>query len=130
MAFKLGGTHAVEPLPVLDNTIPKPAPVTASAEVVQQGEVMYQRHCAYCHGEGFRTGGVNPDLRRSPPGIHALWQEIARDGLFSSAGMVGFGQFLTEEDAEAIRQFTLSEANRVYALQEADRKASAGEAAR
>lgn len=122
MAFKLGGTHKVEPLPVLDRAIPQPAPVTASADVVARGEVMYQRHCAYCHGDGFRTGGVNPDLRRSPAGIHALWQQIVRDGLFSNAGMVGFAQFLTEDDAEAIRQFTLSEANRVYALQQAQQK--------
>ncbi len=117
LAFKLGGDHALPPPQVDDSPLPKPAPVTASAEVVHRGEVMYQRHCAYCHGDGFRTGGVNPDLRRSPPEIHNLWQQIVRDGILSSIGMVGFGQFLTPDDAEAIRQFTLSEANRQYALE-------------
>ncbi|MFK7975414.1 MAG: PQQ-dependent dehydrogenase, methanol/ethanol family [Halioglobus sp.] len=119
LAFKLGGKAKLPPRDDVPEPMPKPAPVTAGADVLYRGEVMYQRHCAYCHGDGFRTGGVNPDLRRSSPEIHGLWQQIVRDGILKSVGMVGFAQFLSESDAEAIRQYTLAEANRIYALEHA-----------
>ncbi|MFT4519673.1 MAG: quinohemoprotein ethanol dehydrogenase [Halioglobus sp.] len=115
MVYKLGGEAGLPPLAPDTSTMPKPMPVTASAEVVARGEVVYQRHCAYCHGDGFRTGGPNPDLRWSSEGIHGLWQDIVRGGILESIGMVSFAEFVSEEDAEAIRQFTLSEANRLYA---------------
>lgn len=121
LAYKLGGTHSLPPRTDKPLPMPKPAPVTAGADVLAQGEVMYQRHCAYCHGDGFRTGGVNPDLRRSSPQIHALWQEIVRGGILKAVGMVGFEQYLSADDAEAIRQYALSEANRIYALENATR---------
>jgi len=117
LVYKLGGTATLPPLPVDDRRIPEPAPVTASAEVVHRGEVVYQRHCAYCHGDGFRTGGPTPDLRRSTAQVHAMWQDIVRGGILQSLGMVSFAEFVSEEDAEAIRQYTLSEADRVYRLQ-------------
>lgn len=119
LAFKLGGAEELPPRTDTVEPMPKPAPVTAGADVLHQGEVMYQRHCAYCHGDGFRTGGVNPDLRRSSPEIHTLWQEIVLGGILKSVGMVSFAEFLTESDAEAIRQYTLAEANRIYVLENA-----------
>jgi mono/diheme cytochrome c family protein len=95
--------------------MPEPAPVTADAAVVRRGQVVYQRHCAYCHGDGLRTGGVNPDLRWSSRNVHDIWQDIVRGGVLKSLGMVGFAEYVTEEDAEAIRQYVLAEANRLYA---------------
>lgn len=117
--FKLGGKAEIPPPPEVDRTMPKPAPVTASAEVVHRGEVVYQRHCAYCHGDGFRTGGPTPDLRRSSAQVHDIWQDIVRGGILKSLGMVSFADYVSEQDAEAIRQYALSEANRIYALQQA-----------
>ena len=35
-------------------------------------------------------------------------------GMLQPAGMVSFSRFLTPADAEAIRQYALSEANRLY----------------
>jgi PQQ-dependent dehydrogenase (methanol/ethanol family) len=118
LVYKLGGTVEIPPPPEVDREIPKPAPVTASVEVVQRGEVVYQRHCAYCHGDGFRTGGPTPDLRRSSAQVHGIWQDIVRGGILKSLGMVSFAEFVSEQDAEAIRQYALSEANRIYGLQQ------------
>ncbi len=81
---------------------------------------MYERHCTYCHGAGLNTGGVTPDLRRSTSAIHEVWQQIVIDGVLASAGMVSFQDFITAEDAEAIRQYVLLDANRVYAAQESE----------
>jgi quinohemoprotein ethanol dehydrogenase len=114
LVYKLGGSHTLPALPVDSRQMPKPAPVTASADVVMHGEVVYQRHCAYCHGDGFRTGGPTPDLRWSTAQVHDIWQDIVRGGVLKSLGMVSFAEFVSEDDAEAIRQYVLSEANRVY----------------
>jgi quinohemoprotein ethanol dehydrogenase len=46
--------------------------------------------------------------------VHEQWQDIVRGGILSKLGMVSFEEFVSEDDAEAIRQYVLSEANRVY----------------
>ncbi|HSG88037.1 MAG TPA: PQQ-dependent dehydrogenase, methanol/ethanol family [Pseudomonadales bacterium] len=117
LVYKLGGTAELPPAPKDDAQMPAPAgPVTAGADVIDRGQVLYQRHCAWCHGDGLRTGGLTPDLRWSSAGIHAVWQQIVIEGALSSVGMVGFADYLSSEDAEAIRQYVLSEAHREYAL--------------
>ena len=79
--------------------------------------LVYHRHCAMCHGDSLRTGGVNPDLRWSGPAVHETWQDIVMDGVLSARGMVSFAEFISAGDAEAIRQYVLSEAQRLYAEQ-------------
>jgi PQQ-dependent dehydrogenase (methanol/ethanol family) len=118
LVFKLGGKALLPPVPARDRELPKPPAVTASAEVVEHGEVIYHRHCSYCHGDGMRTGGLTPDLRYSGPGVHDAWQDIVRDGVLKPVGMTGFAQYVTEEDAEAIRQYVLARANRLYQQQQ------------
>ena len=118
LVYKLGATHSLPPLPEDTRTMPKPEAVTADAAVVQRGQVVYQRHCSYCHGDGMRTGGVTPDLRWSAAGIHEIWNDIVLGGVLKTRGMVSFSDFVTEEDAQAIRQYVLAEANRLYRDQE------------
>jgi quinohemoprotein ethanol dehydrogenase len=114
LVYKLGANKQLPPETPINREMPKPAPATASAEVVKHGEVMFQRHCAYCHGEELRTGGVFPDLRWSSSDVHNMWQDIVRGGALKSLGMVNFDKFLSVDDAEAIRQYVLSEANKLY----------------
>jgi quinohemoprotein ethanol dehydrogenase len=80
MAFKLGGTAPLPPPRVDTRELPNPAPVTADAETIQRGEVVYQGHCSYCQGDGLRTGGVTPDLRWSTGQVHEIWQDIVLGG--------------------------------------------------
>ena len=114
IAFKLGGKAELAPPRVDTREMPQPAPVTADAAVLARGEVVYQRHCGYCHGDGFRTGGVTPDLRWSTAQVHDMWQEIVIGGALEARGMVSFRDYVSTDDAEAIRQYALSEANRLY----------------
>ena len=120
LVYRLDGKHELPPPVEQQPPMPEPAPVTADARVVEHGEVLYQRHCSYCHGDGLRTGGVTPDLRWSRPEIHRIWQDIVRGGILASLGMVSFADYISEEDAEAIRQYVLSEANRLYAERNPD----------
>ena len=118
MVFKLNGRQQLPPLPETDRRWPKPLAVTGDEQEISRGQVMYERHCTYCHGAGLNTGGITPDLRRSSAATHGIWQQIVIDGVLASGGMVSFRDFITPEDAEAIRQYVLLDANRVYAAQE------------
>ena len=117
LVFKLGGEAELPPMPDRERKVPEPAPVTASADVVDHGRMVYQRHCSYCHGDGMRTGGLTPDLRYASEFVHENWDEIVLRGRRSMLGMVAFEKFLDEEDSEAIRQYTLFEARRLYEQQ-------------
>jgi quinohemoprotein ethanol dehydrogenase len=127
LVYKLGADTEL-PEPVENKReMPKPAPVTASADVIKHGQALFQRHCSYCHGDELRTAGVNPDLRWSSEDVHERWQSIVRGGALKTLGMVNFDKYLTEEDAEAIRQYVLSEANRLYAYKHKQNSAASGE---
>ena len=114
LVFKLGGDAELPPIPDFKRKLPKPAPVTATTEVIDQGRMVYQRHCSYCHADGMRTPGLTPDLRYASALVHENWNDIVLKGRLSTVGMVGFEKFISEDDAEAIRQYTLYEANRLY----------------
>ncbi len=117
LVYKLGGNHTLPPVSAEPElAMLKPAPVTADNEQVQQGLVLFARHCSFCHGDGLRSSGLVPDLRYSQAAIHQLWQDIVRGGILERNGMVSFAQYLSAEEAELIRQYVLSEANRVYEL--------------
>ena len=75
----------------------------------------YHRHCYYCHGDSVKSGGVIQDLRYSQNTDKDTWKSIVIDGVLTPAGMVSFKEYITEEEAEAIRQYTLSQANKTYA---------------
>ena len=114
MAFKLGGKAELPPARVDNREMPRPAPATADAATLERGEIVYHRHCGVCHGDGLRTGGVTPDLRWSSGQTHEMWQDIVLGGVLRERGMVSFSAYLSPDDAEAIRQYVLAEANRLY----------------
>ncbi len=115
LVYKLHGTAQLPPMPKDERVMTKPAPATAGADVIAQGQKFYQRHCRYCHGDGLRTGNLMPDLRWSSSAVHEQWQDIVIGGSLTPLGMVSFKDYLTTENAEAIRQYVLSEAGTVYA---------------
>lgn len=122
LVYKLGGKQQLPVVKEEQQEMPKPAPVTAAAEVVAHGKVLYHRHCSYCHGDGLRTGGVTKDLRWSAvPAAPEAWQNIVIDGAMSTVGMVSFKDYLSVDEAEAVRQYVLSAANRSYAEKQAEK---------
>ncbi len=118
LVYKLGATTKLPAVAARDYQLEKPGPVTANTDVVERGKVIYHRHCSYCHGDGMRTGGLTPDLRYANSNVHGIWQDIVRGGVLKAAGMVAFDKFVSESDAEAIRQYVLSEANILYRRQQ------------
>ena len=94
-------------VPVAERTMPKPQPATASAEVIAEGKKYYQRHCRYCHGDGLRSGNLNPDLRWSTAETHTQWRDIVIDVLTARVRGTPQERFQRwmERNALAIRKF-------------------------
>ena len=112
LTFKLGGDQSLPPIEP-EGPIPTPPELTASAEQIAHGKVMYARYCGVCHGAGAKGGGVLPDLRHMPAAKHMAFREIVIDGLLKDNGMVGFKDVLTEEDVVSIQGYVISQAHKL-----------------
>jgi quinohemoprotein ethanol dehydrogenase len=120
VVFALGG-DSVLPVPTArDTTIPQQPPLTASAEEIDRGDVLYHEVCGLCHGIGARSSGTLPDLRMMSASTHEAFQAIVRGGSLRATGMSNFSDVVTMEDAERIRQYVISRATE-------DRQAALGE---
>ncbi|NJN50561.1 MAG: PQQ-dependent dehydrogenase, methanol/ethanol family [Gammaproteobacteria bacterium] len=109
LAFRLGGTAAApSPKPLIRNAAVAETPLDESA--VLRGRSLYATHCLRCHGAGAASSGVYPDLRFSAPGVHELWQQIVREGLFEATGMAGFDDVLTQGDVNDIHAYVIERA--------------------
>jgi quinohemoprotein ethanol dehydrogenase len=108
LVFKLDGKAELPPLP--DKPPPSPPPqVTASEEVIAEGQTLFARHCALCHGEDAMGGLV--DLRMMTPEVHATFREIVLGGARADNGMASFADRIGERESDAIHQYLIARAN-------------------
>ncbi|TPD60259.1 PQQ-dependent dehydrogenase, methanol/ethanol family [Emcibacter nanhaiensis] len=106
VAFKLGGEADMPDY--TPELLDPPAPSDESFTDAQReaGRKEYMQFCAICH-----TGPVNPDLRRSMFLSDAEgWESVVLGGAFEANGMASFANYLTEEEAQAIRAYVNSQA--------------------
>ena len=108
MVFKLGA-EAGTTRELSEAGIPAPPPLTADAGGIRRGEALYNRTCVGCHGIG-GVATINADLRMMSQETHERFQEIVRGGVLSEKGMLSFANAVTEEEAELIRQYVISQA--------------------
>ena len=112
VVFKLNATGDIADadFPMIERT-PKTDSFGDQA-VLESGLMHYQRNCAVCHGEVAISSGVLPDLRWSMIAGNAdAWKGVVLDGNLAVNGMVSFANILTEEDAEAVRAYVISQAH-------------------
>ena len=110
VVFKLGATGSL-PAPVERNrTIPEQVVVTASADDLDRGDVLYHDICRFCHGAAVRNGGGIPDLRLMSAESHEQFLAIVLGGSKKENGMASFADLLSSEDAERIHQYIISRA--------------------
>jgi quinohemoprotein ethanol dehydrogenase len=115
LVYTLGGTAQLPaPRPYTPRAL-LPPPATAAAAQVQQGEQLYARNCAGCHGDRGQTRGANfPDLTRTP----LLWSQegfdqIVLKGVLVDKGMASFAEVLKPADTALIRDFIIAQANQL-----------------
>ncbi len=118
VVYKLGGTGVIPEPPKKDWTIPEQPPLTASAEDLDRGDVLYHNICTFCHGRGVDSnGGALPDLRLMSAETHAAFQAIVRGGTLADNGMASFADLLSAEDANRVHQYIISRATMARAAQ-------------
>jgi quinohemoprotein ethanol dehydrogenase len=110
LAFKLGGTAELPPLPP-DQLFDPPPRMQVSKEMLKHGETMFNTFCFGCHGVNVVGGKAVPDLRWMAPPFHDNFKPIVLGGALKGLGMVGFGDVLNEDDADAIHAYILDKAN-------------------
>ena len=79
-----------------------------SPALLKRGAEEYSVRCLLCHGIEAASSGVIADLRYASEGTFAIFHEIVRKGAYTSMGMPNLGEFVSEEDAEAIKNYILS----------------------
>ena len=112
LTFSLSGKASLPEQAALQAwTVPPPSSF-GSPKQIEHGRLLYARSCGGCHGDGVRSGGVLPELRRSPvAGDADTWRSVVVGGLLEDRGMVNFSSDLSADDAEAIRAYVVSRAN-------------------
>ncbi|OZB17573.1 MAG: PQQ-dependent dehydrogenase, methanol/ethanol family [Hyphomonas sp. 34-62-18] len=116
VTFKLGATGEIADsgLAPVDAT-PK-AEAFGSMAVISEGAVHYARNCAVCHGPLAVSSGVLPDLRWSAiSGNKDAWNGVVLEGNLAANGMVSFADYITPDEAEAIRAYVLTQAHAAVA---------------
>jgi mono/diheme cytochrome c family protein len=116
LVFKLKGNASLPPA-VDRQLVFNPPEQTASAEQVEAGKAAYLTYCVFCHGDGVVGGGVTPDLRAMTLEKHANWDAVVLGGLHWQNGMVGFGDEISQEDADNIHAYVIERAHKAVAEQ-------------
>ncbi len=111
LVFRIGGTGTIAKLPEW-----KPAPYARSDEEftaaqLAEGQKQFFAFCGICH-----NGPVNPNLMRSAYATNAqAWRQVVIGGALKDKGMISFAPWIDPDQAEAIRAYVLSEAERLAA---------------
>jgi PQQ-dependent dehydrogenase (methanol/ethanol family) len=125
LVYKLGA-HASLPTETVSNAdAPReltPPLLTATNEEVFQGQTVFERTCAGCHGARVISMTTAPDLRYSPA-LHSAqrWNAVVLGGLLRDRGMASFDPVLEEGESEAILAYVISRANEDKAAEQARR---------
>ncbi|HSB10341.1 MAG TPA: PQQ-dependent dehydrogenase, methanol/ethanol family [Blastocatellia bacterium] len=111
LVFKLGGKASLPPLGEPVELKLKPPSATADAATVKNGEALFQRYCATCHGDVAVGGGVLPDLRYSKTLADEKWYDVVLSGARKQNGMISFAKELSRKDAADILAYVIARAN-------------------
>jgi quinohemoprotein ethanol dehydrogenase len=112
LTFSLDGTASLPSQAPLSQDQTLPPKSFGSPQQIERGFQLYARSCGGCHGDGVRSGGVLPDLRKSGLAGNAdAWKQVVIDGALQDQGMASFSRDMTPSDVEAIRSYVLARAN-------------------
>jgi PQQ-dependent dehydrogenase (methanol/ethanol family) len=116
LVYKLGGQASLPVPPDLaEKALPAPTLAGGTAEQVEEGRTLYNLYCIACHGGNATSAGIIPDLRFRIDAIAPAWQAIVMEGGLKTNGMPGWKDFMTAEEAEAIKAYVVHEAKQGHA---------------
>ena len=111
VVYKLGGKASLSKPNTTPIPFPKPPPSSAPPAVIAAGHAAFNKYCLACHGYNAISGGVLPDLRKTPElaDINAF-KDVVLGGSHKSQGMVSFASVLKDAEVEAVRDYVITEA--------------------
>jgi len=108
LTFKIGGKATLPPVNDTPRTMPALPEDAIDTKQVRRGFELYDDFCVNCHGAGAVGGGVVPDLRYSGFLLNTEgWQQVVRKGALANRGMVSFADEISQDGAEAIRNYIM-----------------------
>lgn len=117
LLYRLGGEAQLPSMDALTSTdsdefvLPQ---ISATNELISQGETAYNQNCAVCHGPSVVSTRPEtyPDLRLSRRlASDDTWNAVVLEGELQDSGMVSFAEILGAGDAEAIRAYVITQAS-------------------
>ena len=111
LTFSLDGNAKLDIPPYGHQGLPSPAVhMNVTPATIREGEILYRRHCFYCHGVDAISGSGVPDLRYATAATHHQFAAIVLGGALQQGGMPSFKDALKPEEARAIEAYILSRA--------------------
>jgi quinohemoprotein ethanol dehydrogenase len=109
LTFSLGGNAKLDIPPFGHQGPPSPAiHMNATAATLREGNILYTRHCFYCHGVDVISGSGVPDLRYATASTHHQFESIVLGGARQQGGMPSFKDALKPDQVRAIQAYILS----------------------
>jgi quinohemoprotein ethanol dehydrogenase len=115
IAFKLDGGEVPKPKLRQDDLFPKPPENKGTPQQISYGETKFIEQCSRCHVLG---PSITPDLRKMPPEVHDIFNDILLQGAFAPMGMESFDDILNKNDVEAIHAYLIDQSWQAYNEQE------------
>jgi quinohemoprotein ethanol dehydrogenase len=110
LTFALGAHATLQVPPFGHQGPPSPAiHMNATPAMIREGDVLFARHCFYCHGVAVISSSGVPDLRYATAATHQQFQSIVLGGR-QQLGMPSFKDALKPEQVRAIEAYILSRA--------------------
>jgi len=106
--FKLGSDKNIVPVQGQPMNELTQIPFENDPELLARGEDLYGKHCMVCHGANAESGGSIADLRYATEATYDIFDNIVRQGAYTGLGMPNLGEWLTEEDTRALKNWLLS----------------------
>jgi len=111
LVFKLGGRAKQPPFVPTPQPPANPSKDSFTPAQVAEGAKWHGAFCSICHG-----GPINPDLRRvGELSDREAWKAVVIDGALEPNGMASFRDYLTADQAEAIRAYVSGQAEALKA---------------
>lgn len=110
LVFKLGGKADLPVVATQEEALPAHDLATVTPERLARGRQLYDNYCAVCHGGNVVSGGIVPDLRYSIAALAPAWQSIVVDGALAANGMPAWKDYVTPDEADAIKSYVAYEA--------------------
>ncbi|MEX2234460.1 MAG: cytochrome c [Cyclobacteriaceae bacterium] len=80
---------------------------TATKEEIKNGDMLYNKYCAQCHGRMGDKGGAIPNLAYSKATTFSIFEHIVLKGMFISKGMPDFSNTLSAQEVKNIKNYIL-----------------------